>query len=114
MNCNKTEVMYPGLFKYQIIDFHYHSCINGIDEAYFDLTFEKNKEILKLRFWSPLDIQIKGSFNPQQGCGLEIVKLIGCYLENINIQVRNFEQTGGNFLFYARKVEETKDSDNAD
>jgi hypothetical protein len=110
----KFKMLFSGLFDYQIIDFHYKYDIDEIEETYIDLTFERNGKIVIIRFLSPVDIRLNGAFEQQQGGGFEILDIKKRQMENIGVEVRNFEPSEGNFTFYARIAEKIFEGSKSD
>jgi hypothetical protein len=71
--------------------------INPYDykESHLILHLQKGEEIKKLKFIRPTEVEIEKGFNGVNCSGMEIIDIKDRQLDNINIQVRNFEQDAG-------------------
>lgn len=70
-------------------------------EARLDLRLSRAGETVRLRFWSPSEVEASW---PLTSHGLRILDLAGRGLE-IGVQVADFEEQSGGIEFYARAVE---------
>jgi hypothetical protein len=72
-------------------------------ETHFDMTFERDGVVRRLRFFGVSDIELAGGIMPN-AVGMLILDVSGRQLENFKVRVVNFEQTGGVPTFWAARV----------
>ncbi len=86
-------------FEYEIVGFKFQKNIKNEIESYIDITLQKNEEIKRLRFLSPINLKIENGFH--MSYGFRIIDSSDKFLDH-KIEVENFED--GSVYFRARKV----------
>lgn len=88
---------------YRIIKFCYNSEANNYIEHYIDIWFQKDTIIRKLRFIAPINLEIEKWF-PKPTWWLEILDIKDSQLQDITVQVRDFESEHWAINFYSKDV----------
>ncbi len=91
-------------WQYDIEDFHYHVARNNPDGSYIDMNLRRDDELVKLRFHRPVNLKIEAGF-PDATRGMVFYDVSGDFLENIGIEVADFEASQGSVTFSAKSVE---------
>ncbi len=95
----KDHSILERAWEYEIVGFNFQKSINGKFESFIDVTLQKDKEIRRLRFLSPIQLKIESGFSMTHGfC---ITDVSDKFLES-KIEVEDFEN--GSIYFRARKV----------
>jgi hypothetical protein len=94
-------------WEYRIVQFNYNSYSPDHSEHYIDIWLQKDRELRKLRFLFPRQLKIEEGF-PRPTMGMEILDVSHRQMENINVQVSDFENSNGAVTFYAKSVEEIR------
>ena len=95
----------PGAWQYQVTGLNFDLDPDDGGESRLDLKLRRQTTTRVFRFWSPSDLEIERG-GPQMTSGLVILDLSGRGLEDINVQVADFEASEGAVSFVARAVEE--------
>jgi len=93
--------------EYEVIFFSLKKDTEAHESTYIELHLKKNSEIKKLQFIQPVDLEIEKGFYGNI-CGMEILDIKDHQLDNIGVQVRNFEQDAG-ITFMAKEVVEVNE-----
>ena len=96
-------------WEYEIISFCFNRSLDEEFETFLDLKLSNGNDVRHLRFFSPQDIEIENGFPIKTG-GFSIYDVSNRGLENLNVRVDDFEASRGAIYFWARKVEEIKQS----
>jgi hypothetical protein len=89
-------------WKYSIVGLAFFRTLDNTEEAYIDLTLQSGSIIRRLRFFSPQDIYFENGFPESPGLCIRDVSKRG--MENLRIQVDDFEAGPGGIHFWARDV----------
>lgn len=73
-------------------------------QSFIDMTLLKHSESVTLRFWQPINLKIEQGF-PRPTRGMVFYDLSADQLENIGIEVADFEASWGAVTFSAKSVE---------
>lgn len=95
--------------EYDISDFRYHVDRDEPSESFIELTLQKNAVSVTLRFWQPINLKIEEGF-PQPTRGMVFYDRAADGLENIGVEVADFESSWGALSFCARSVEKITES----
>jgi hypothetical protein len=103
MTPRSTDPDHPILqeaWKHELVGFQYDGLA---DEPYLDLVLRhaETKAIRRLRFLSPSEISING---PRMNWGLAIADVRRRQMQDIGVEVYNFENSPGFAQLYARDV----------
>jgi len=90
--------------EYDIGDFRYHVDRDVPSESFIEMTLWKNTDSVTLRFWQPINLKIEEGF-PQPTRGMVFYDLAADGLEDIRVEVADFECSWGSLTFCARSVE---------
>lgn len=90
--------------EYKICDFNYHVDHEDPSESFIDMTLQKEAEIVTLRFWGPRNLKTEEGF-PQPTGGMVFYDRSADGLEDIKVEVADFEASWGAVTFSARSVE---------
>jgi hypothetical protein len=90
--------------EYDVSDFRYHVDREDPGESFIELTLQKNTDSVTLRFWQPINLKIEEGF-PQSTGGMVFYDRAADGLENIKVEVADFESSWGAITFCARSVE---------
>lgn len=88
-------------FTYRVVSFHYERDLANGGEPFIDIVLQKDQIIRRLRFFKPQNLRIEEGF--PHVTGLFITDTTNRGLENLNVQVGDFEMDGG-IWFWAREV----------
>jgi hypothetical protein len=94
----------PRAWEYRIVGLRLELNPIETDEPYLDLTLRKGEEVCRLRFWSPVDLEVERG-GPSMTWGLVIRDARTRGMEGIGVQVDDFEGSNGAVRFAARDVE---------
>ncbi len=104
MSKPKEHSILQSPWQYDIEDFHYHVDGNNPDESYIDMNLRKDQVLVKLRFHRPVNLKIEAGF-PSATRSMVFYDVSGAFLENIGVEVADFEASQGSVTFTARSVE---------
>ncbi|WP_028103992.1 hypothetical protein [Pseudoduganella violaceinigra] len=90
--------------EYDIVDFRYFVDRQEADQSFIDLTLEKDGEVVALRFWKPVNLIIEQGF-PIATAGMVFYDVSSYHLEDIGVEVADFEASNGSITFSAKSVE---------
>ena len=90
--------------EYDISDFRYHVDSEEPSESFIELTLRKDADSVTLRFWQPIRLRIEEGF-PRSTRGMVFYDRAADGLENIRVEVGDFEGSWGALTFCARSVE---------
>jgi hypothetical protein len=90
--------------EYELTEFYYHVEKEDPGQSFIDITLRKNNESVKLKFWQPTNLRIEEGF-PQPTCGMVFYDISANGLENIGVEVADFEASWGSVTFFAKSVE---------
>ncbi|MFC3625981.1 hypothetical protein ACFOKJ_07500 [Vogesella amnigena] len=99
----------PSPHEYDISSFHYHIDSNDAGQSFIDMTLTRNRQVVTLRFWQPVSLKIEEGF-PQPTRGMVFYDHSADGLENITVEVSDFEASPGAVTFFARSVEQLENS----
>lgn len=88
--------------QYAVGALHYHVGLDG-REPFLDLDLHRGKEVRRLRFWSPQQLEIEDGF-PRPTHGMTILDVRNRGLDGLTVWVTDFEGTSGSIRFWARDV----------
>ena len=94
----------PRAWEYRIVGLGLELSPVDEDEPYLDLTLRKGEDVRRLRFWSPVDLEVERG-GPSMTWGLVIRDVKNRGLEGIGVRVDDFEGGNGAVRFAARDVE---------
>lgn len=100
----KLHAILPRPHDYNICDFRYLFDTEEPSQSFIDLTLRNHAETVTLRFWQPTKLKIEEGF-PNSTGGMVFYDRTGDQLENITIEVADFESSHGSITFFARRVE---------
>lgn len=100
----QSHAILPRPFEYDIVDFRFHVDQEDQDSSFVDMTLKKDGDTLTLRFWRPIKLKIEEGF-PSGTSGMVIYDLSASGLENIGVEVADFECLPGSVTFFAKSVE---------
>lgn len=104
MNEPKLHSILYRPHEYEVSEFRYHVDQEDPSQSFIDMTLKKNAEVVMLRFWQPIKLKIEEGF-PQSTSGMVFYDLSADGLENISVEVADFEASWGQVTFYAKSVE---------
>jgi hypothetical protein len=90
--------------EYEIGEFRYHINNEDPSQSFIEMTLQKNAEAVTLRFWQPINLKIEEGF-PQSTGGMVFYDVSANGLENIGVEVADFEASSGAVTFSAKSVE---------
>lgn len=90
--------------RYNIVEFRYHIDWDEPRHSYIDMHLSHHSEEVALRFWQPVNLCIEAGF-PAPTRGMVFYDRSADSLQDIGIEVADFEGTQGSILFSAREVE---------
>jgi len=94
----------PRAWEYRIVGLRLELTPVDADEPYLDLTLQKGPEVRRLRFWSPVDLEVERG-GPSMTWGFVIRDVRSRGMEGIGLEVNAFEGSNGAVRFAARDVE---------
>jgi len=97
--------------EYDLIDFRFH--VDQIDpsRSFVEMTLTKPTDTVALRFWQPQGLTIEEGF-PQATRGMVFYDLSAHGLEDIGVEVSDFEASRGSIKFFAKGVEKLTEPTN--
>jgi hypothetical protein len=104
MNEPKLHSILDRPHEYDVSDFRYHVDREETSESFIEMTLLKNTESVTLRFWQPINLRIEEGF-PRPTRGMAFYDRAADGLENIKVEVADFEGSWGAVTFCARSVE---------
>lgn len=104
MEIIKTHSILHCPHEYDVSDFRYHVNREVPSESFIEMTLQKNTDSVTLRFWQPINLKIEEGF-PQPTRGMVFYDRSTDGLENIKVEVADFESSWGALTFCARSVE---------
>lgn len=90
--------------EYDVSDFRYHIDREEPSESFIEMTLQKSTDSITLRFWQPINLKIEEGF-PQPTRGMVFYDRAADGLENIGVEVADFESSSGALTFFAHSVE---------
>lgn len=90
--------------EYDVVDFRYFVDRNEPERSFIDLTLEKDGDAVALRFWKPINLIIEQGFPAATG-GMVFYDVSSYHLEDIGVEVADFEASNGSITFSAKSVE---------
>ncbi len=103
MSKPKEHSILQSPWQYDVEDFHYHVDHNNPDKSYIDMNLKKGEVLVKLRFHR-LVLKIEVGF-PNATRGMVFYDVSNDFLENIGVEVADFEASQGSVTFSAKSVE---------
>lgn len=100
----KLHSILSGSHEYELGEFRYHVDKEDPSGSFIDMTLRKKSESVILRFWQPINLKIEEGF-PRPTSGMVFYDLSADGLEDIGVQVADFESSWGSVTFSARHVE---------
>jgi len=104
MHNHKLHSILPNPHEFEICDFRFHIDHAERSQSFIEMTLQKDTETVTLRFWQPVNLKIEEGF-PQATRGMVFYDRSADQLENITIEVADFESSWGAITFLARSVE---------
>jgi hypothetical protein len=104
MSKPKEHSILQSPWQYDVEDFHYHVDRNNPDKSYIDMNLRKDEVLVKLRFHRPVNLKIEAGF-PNATRGMVFYDVASDFLENIGVEVADFEASQGSVTFSAKSVE---------
>lgn len=101
----KQHTIIERPWEFRIVKFEYNSQSDEPDEHHIELWLQKGSQLKKLKFSFPTQLKIEEGF-PAPTSGMIIFDVSNLQMENINVQVSDFESSWGTVSFYAKSVEE--------
>ena len=96
-------------WQYEIVSFCFHQSLDQEFETFLDITLSNGDVVRRLRFYSPQDIEVEKGF-PRKASGFCIFDVSARGLEKLSVRVDDLEGNWGAVQFWARAVEEIKQS----
>ena len=90
--------------EYDIVDFRFFVNRQERIHSFIDLSLKKDEELVRLRFWQPVNLVIEQGF-PAATAGMIFYDVSSYQLEDIGVQVADFESSNGSITFSAKCVE---------
>ena len=90
--------------EYDIVNFRYSVNRQEPSQSFIDLSLEKDGVLVSLRFWQPVNLIIEQGF-PIATAGMVFYDVSSYSLENIGVEVADFESSSGSVTFSAKSVE---------
>ena len=91
--------------QYRLTSFNYDCSSDNQEEHSIEIGFQLNNDVRKLCFEAPVRLKVEEGF-PNITSRLEIIDVSSYQLENITVQVSDFELSEGGLCFYAKRVYE--------
>ncbi|MDO6385811.1 hypothetical protein [Uliginosibacterium sp. 31-12] len=104
MDAPKLHPILDRPYEYDLGDFRYHIDREDPGASFIEMTLCKNSDSLRLRFWQPINLKIEEGF-PQATRGMVFYDRTADGLEDIKVEVADFESSWGAITFCARSVE---------
>jgi len=96
-------------WQYEIVSFCFHQSLDQEFETFLDITLSNGDVVRRLRFYSPQDIEVEKGF-PRKASGFCIFDVSARGLEKLSVRVDDLEGNWGAVQFWARAVEDIKQS----
>ena len=90
-------------WQYSIVGLSFHRTLDHSEEAYLDLTLQRESVVRRIRFFGPRDLCVERGFE-QDGAGLYISDVRQRGLDALGVRVGNDEPVSGGVSFWARTV----------
>lgn len=90
--------------EYDIVDFRYAVDRQEPSNSFIDLTLAKDGERVSLRFWKPINLLVEQGF-PVATRGMVFYDVSLYHLDDIGVEVADFEASHGSITFSAKSVE---------
>lgn len=90
-------------WEYDIVQFTCHLDQNNPENSFIEMALKKQNEEARLRFHQPTNLSIEKGF-PQGTSGMIFYDTSSDQLEDIGIEVSDFEATSGAIEFSAKSV----------
>jgi hypothetical protein len=103
MSNSRLHSILSNPHEYDLCEFRYH-VDDDPHQSFVDLTLRNHAESVTLRFWRPRKLKIEEGF-PQATGGMVFYDLSADGLEDIGIEVADFEACPGSVTFFAKSVE---------
>ncbi len=100
---SKPHSIIKAPHNYRLIYFFYNCKSKNYLDHFIDIHLKNNNIIRRLRFIAPINLKIEKGFPLSTG-GMEILDVSKNQLENINIEVRDFEANQGSITFDAKEI----------
>lgn len=104
MHTQKLHPILQAPHTYELADFRYHVDKNDPAQSFIDMTLVKDADAVTLRFWQPVNLKIEAGFPCPTG-GMVFYDVSADCLENIGVEVSDFEASLGAITFSAKSVE---------
>jgi hypothetical protein len=101
---HKIHPILANPHRYKIVEFRYHMDWDEPRDSFIDMHLSHHSEKVTLRFWQPVNLSIEAGF-PTPTSGMVFYDRSADSLQDIGIEVADFESTHGSILFSAREVE---------
>lgn len=99
----KPHTIIENPHEYEIVEFHYNCSSADILEHFIDLYLHKEGTRRELRFMGARNLKIEEGF-PRPTRGMAILDTSACRLEDIGVDVSDWEASFGAITFVARSV----------
>jgi hypothetical protein len=104
MQTHKPHPILQAPHTYELVDFHFHVDKNDPAQSFIDMTLVNDADAVTLRFWQPVNLKIEERF-PYPTGGMVFYDVSADGLENIGVEVSDFEASSGAITFSAKSVE---------
>jgi|GEM_PF-2327871 len=104
MNEPKPHSILYSPHQYDVTDFYYYFDKNDPSQSFIKMTLKKNAEVVTLQFWQPVNLKIEEGF-PYPTRGMVFYDVAAHGLEDIGVEVSDFEASPGSITFSAKFVE---------
>jgi len=96
-------------WEYDITDFHYHHDLNDWRSSFIEIRLVKGDTVRALRFTQPRNLAIEDGF-PEPTRGMSILDVRHRQMEDIGVEVADFEASSGKITFVAKSVFDVEQS----
>jgi hypothetical protein len=100
----KSHSILLNPFEYDIVDFRFFVDQDDHGQSFIDMTLKKDADTVTLRFWRPIKLKIEEGF-PIGTSGMVFYDVSDNGLEDIGVEVADFECLSGAVTFFAKSVE---------
>ena len=90
--------------EYRLVEFKYLIDWEEPRQSFIDMRLRRDADEVTLRFWQPVNLAIEAGF-PHPTRGMVFHDRSADSLQDIGIEVADFESSHGSILFSAREVE---------
>jgi hypothetical protein len=104
MSNRKLHAVLESPHEYELVEFRYVVDKEDFRQSFVEMRLQKDSHFVSLKFWQPTHLKIEEGF-PEATGGMVFYDLSGQYLEDIRIEVTDFESNWGAITFFARDVE---------